>query len=121
MEPPRKRFKHQSYKSAIREVHLPSAVQSTQLDEDIAENETHFKNALDVAAQLNLSPTFVKFIYATQHQAASIPLLLLHADDVVERWRTAVGQDEKEDEGLAVLVECAPPTCARRSSPSLMS
>ncbi|EJD50269.1 hypothetical protein AURDEDRAFT_182634 [Auricularia subglabra TFB-10046 SS5] len=66
MEPPRKRFKHQSYKSAIREVHLPSAVQSTQLDEDLAENETHFQNALD-----NIFAISSSFSPAMAHSARS--------------------------------------------------
>ncbi|KZV87291.1 hypothetical protein EXIGLDRAFT_773803 [Exidia glandulosa HHB12029] len=108
LEPPRKRFRHQSYKSALQDVHLPSAVKATSLDDDLEDNSTHLHAQIERVVQVNLSPTFVTFVSRVLDKSRSLPLLLLHVDDVVDAWVTAVSDSEKEDDGLAVLLELLP-------------
>ncbi|KAH7099277.1 hypothetical protein BKA62DRAFT_319214 [Auriculariales sp. MPI-PUGE-AT-0066] len=115
LERPRKRFRHESYKSAISQVHVPSATNKTTLDDELDDSSsTHLAAALARAQQLNLSPAFVRFHAAVYNFCGSVPLMLLHLDDIVRLWSECVAisatgdsdaDKEREDNGLAVLLE----------------
>ncbi|KAI0045527.1 hypothetical protein FA95DRAFT_1561038 [Auriscalpium vulgare] len=103
VEQPVKRFKHQSYQASLKDVHLPSALVQSKYDHDIADNQSHFHEAIDQWRQLNLSPAFVKFAGQADGLSASLPLLLLHWRDVVDLWQQAL--DDADDEALRALLD----------------
>ncbi|KAL6304961.1 armadillo-type protein [Sparassis latifolia] len=100
---PAKRFKHQSYKETLKEVHLPSALKQSYLDHEIDENDTHFRESLRHWRELNLSPAFISFANAAEKLSASMPLLLHNWQDIVELWLKAV--DAADDEALKALLD----------------
>jgi U3 small nucleolar RNA-associated protein 20 len=53
--------------------------------------------------QLNLAPSFIKFANHVDPLSLSMPLLLHHWKDIVERWEEAM--DSTNDEGLRALLE----------------
>ncbi|KIJ63496.1 hypothetical protein HYDPIDRAFT_133895 [Hydnomerulius pinastri MD-312] len=98
-----KRFKHQSYAESLKEVHLPSALDLSKFDHDIADNESHFYVSLQQWRQLNLSPAFVQFANKADPLSVSMPLLLHNWREIVELWETAV--DAADDEALRALLD----------------
>ncbi|KIJ13504.1 hypothetical protein PAXINDRAFT_100613 [Paxillus involutus ATCC 200175] len=98
-----KRFKHQSYAESLKEVHLPSALELTKFDHDIADNESHFYVSLQQWRQLNLSLAFVQFANKADPLSVSMPLLLHNWREIVELWETAV--DAADDEALRALLD----------------
>ncbi|OCH91059.1 hypothetical protein OBBRIDRAFT_887230 [Obba rivulosa] len=95
-ERPAKRFKHQSYKATLKEVHLPSALNQTKFDQEIGDNESHFHEALVHWRELNLSPAFIDFANAAERLSASMPQLLHHWRDITDMWLTAIGVADDE-------------------------
>ncbi|KAJ7035036.1 armadillo-type protein [Mycena alexandri] len=81
-----KRFKHQSYAKSLKEVHLPSALSQTPLDNDLEDHESHFYTSLEHWKQLNLSPGFIKFSQRAGPLSASMPLLLHNWQDIMQLW-----------------------------------
>ncbi|KZT04836.1 uncharacterized protein LAESUDRAFT_682314 [Laetiporus sulphureus 93-53] len=102
-ERPVKRFKHQSYKDTLRGVHLPSALNQSKFDDVIADNDSHFHEALDHWRELNLSPAFVKFARHADPLSASMPLLLHNCEAVIDLWLEAL--DGADDEALKALLD----------------
>ncbi|PVG02408.1 hypothetical protein CPB86DRAFT_577131 [Serendipita vermifera] len=91
-----KRFKHQSYRAQIKDVHLPSPLAQTAVDDTISGNESHFKNALEQWRQLNLAPAFLQFANYAGHLSGSLPLLLHNWDGIVDYWVDAMAETDLE-------------------------
>ncbi|CAL1711913.1 unnamed protein product [Somion occarium] len=105
-ERPAKRFRHQSYKQTLKQVHPPSALSKNQYDVELAEvadNSSHFHEALVHWRELNLTAAFTQFAYAVDGLSASMPLLLHHWQEVVKLWIGAV--DRADDEGQKPLLD----------------
>ncbi|KAI0070349.1 hypothetical protein K474DRAFT_1670178 [Panus rudis PR-1116 ss-1] len=102
-ERPAKRFKHQSYKQSLKEVHLPSALSKRHVEEDLADNSSHFREALDNWRELNLTHAFITFANKVEGLSASMPLLLLHHQDIIRLWLESVSV--ADDEGLKPLLD----------------
>ncbi|PCH35509.1 hypothetical protein WOLCODRAFT_125910, partial [Wolfiporia cocos MD-104 SS10] len=102
-ERPAKRFKHQSYKSTLKEVHLPSALSQSKFDHDIEDNDSHFREALEHWRELNLAPTFVKFANDAEALSASMPLLLHNWETIADLWLDAL--KVADDEALKALLD----------------
>ncbi|KAJ7158771.1 armadillo-type protein [Mycena filopes] len=98
-----KRFKHQSYAKSLKEVHLPSALTQTLLDNDLEDHESHFYTSLEHWKQLNLSPGFIKFAQRAGPLSASMPLLLHNWQEIMQLWVVAL--DESDDEGLLAVLD----------------
>ncbi|KAJ7931499.1 armadillo-type protein [Mycena leptocephala] len=98
-----KRFKHQSYAKSLKDVHLPSALSQTPLDNDLEDHESHFYTSLEHWKQLNLSPGFIKFAQRAGPLSASMPLLLHNWQEVMQLWVVAL--DESDDEGLRAVLD----------------
>ncbi|KAG1788657.1 armadillo-type protein [Suillus plorans] len=97
------RFKHQSYKKSLKEVHLPSALDLTKFDHDISDNESHFYLALQQWRQLNLSPAFIQFANKVDSLSISMPILLHNWKDIVDLWKSAL--DASDNEALIALLD----------------
>ncbi|CCM06042.1 uncharacterized protein FIBRA_08288 [Fibroporia radiculosa] len=100
---PTKRFKHQSYKDTLKEVHLPSALIQSKFEQDIPDTDSHFHEALQHWRELNLSPAFVAYANDVNGLSASMPLLLYHWHTVVELWLAAL--EKADDEALKALLD----------------
>ncbi|KAF7374911.1 DRIM domain-containing protein [Mycena sanguinolenta] len=100
--PPAKRFKHQSYSKSLKEVHLPSALSQTPLD-DLEDHESHFYASLEHWQQLNLAPAFIKFVQKAGPLSASMPLLLHNWAEIMQLWIVAL--DDSDDEGLPAVLD----------------
>ncbi|KIP04980.1 hypothetical protein PHLGIDRAFT_25296 [Phlebiopsis gigantea 11061_1 CR5-6] len=100
---PAKRFKHQSRKATLKQVHVTSALAREQLDQDIGEQDSHFHEALDQWRELNLAPKFLEFANKVDGLSASMALLVHHWKDVVELWLDAM--DSTDEEGLKPLLD----------------
>ncbi|KAI0937862.1 hypothetical protein AcW1_003904 [Taiwanofungus camphoratus] len=100
---PTKRFKHQSHKDTLKEVHLPSALSQTKFDQDIGDNDSHFHEALEHWRELNLAPAFIKFANGAEGLSSSMPLLLHNWQEVTEMWLSAL--DVADDEALKALLD----------------
>ncbi|KAG2052972.1 hypothetical protein BDR06DRAFT_982935 [Suillus hirtellus] len=103
------RFKHQSYKKSLKEVHLPSALDLTKFDHDILDNESHFYLALQQWRQLNLSPVFIQFVNKVDSLSISMPILLHNCGlgfnwkDIIDWWKGAL--DASDNEALIALLD----------------
>ncbi|KAG2102831.1 armadillo-type protein [Suillus discolor] len=97
------RFKHQSYKKSLKEVHLPSALDLTKFDHDISDNESHFYLALQQWRQLNLSPAFIQFANKVDSLSISMPILLHNWKDIIDLWKSAL--DASDNEALIALLD----------------
>ncbi|KAG0701153.1 armadillo-type protein [Suillus ampliporus] len=97
------RFKHQSYKKSLKEVHLPSALDLTKFDHDISDNESHFYLALQQWRQLNLSPAFIQFAKKADSLSISMPLLLHNWKEIIDLWKSAL--DASDHEALKALLD----------------
>ncbi|KAG1734522.1 armadillo-type protein [Suillus lakei] len=97
------RFKHQSYKKSLKEVHLPSALDLTKFDHDISDNESHFYLALQQWRQLNLSPAFVQFANKVDSLSISMPILLHNWKEIIDLWEGAL--DASDNEALIALLD----------------
>ncbi|OBZ65821.1 U3 small nucleolar RNA-associated protein 20 [Grifola frondosa] len=102
-ERPAKRFKHESYKDTLKEVHVPSALDQTKFDHEIVDSDSHFHEALDHWKELNLSPAFLKFAHDSDVLSASMPLLLHNWREIMDLWFGAL--DAADDEALKALLE----------------
>ncbi|KAI5987597.1 armadillo-type protein [Pisolithus albus] len=99
-----KRFKHQSYAESLKQVHLPSALDSTgKFDHDIADGDSYFYDSLQQWRQLNLSPVFVQFANKVEPLSASMAMLLHNWRDVVRYWQDAV--DSADHEAMPALLD----------------
>lgn len=99
-----KRFKHQSYAESLKQVHLPSALDSaSKFDHDIADDDSYFYDSLQQWRQLNLSPVFVQFANKVEPLSASMPMLLHNWRDVVRCWQDAV--DSADHEAMPALLD----------------
>ncbi|KAJ7170672.1 hypothetical protein C8R43DRAFT_59666 [Mycena crocata] len=98
-----KRFKHQSYAKSLKDVHLPSALSRTPLDNDLEDHESHFYTSLEHWRQLNLAPGFIKFAHRAGPLSASMPLLLHNWQEIMQLWVVAL--DESDDEGLRAVLD----------------
>ncbi|KAH7883428.1 hypothetical protein F5I97DRAFT_243889, partial [Phlebopus sp. FC_14] len=92
-----------SYGKPLKDVHLPSALDLSKFDHDIADNESHFYVSLQQWRQLNLSPAFIQFAHKADPLSISMPLLLHNWREIVELWETAV--DSADDEALRALLD----------------
>ncbi|KAJ7274418.1 hypothetical protein B0H12DRAFT_397816 [Mycena haematopus] len=101
--PPAKRFKHQSYPKSLKEVHLPSALSQTPLDNHLEDHGSHFYTSLEHWQQLNLAPAFIKFAQRAGPLSASMPLLLHNWEEIMQLWIAAL--DESDDEGLQAVLD----------------
>ncbi|PIL29525.1 hypothetical protein GSI_08333 [Ganoderma sinense ZZ0214-1] len=102
-ERPAKRFKHESYKDTLKGVHLPSALNQTKFDQELADTDSHFHEALLHWQELNLAPAFLKFARDADPLSASMPLLLHNWKEIVEIWFGAL--EESDDEGLRAILD----------------
>ncbi|KAJ6531776.1 armadillo-type protein [Mycena capillaripes] len=98
-----KRFKHQSYAKSLKDVHLPSALSQTPLDNDLEDHESHFYTSLEHWQQLNLAPGFIKFAQRAGPLSASMPLLLHNWQEIMQLWVVAL--DDSDDEGLRAVLD----------------
>ncbi|KAJ7475832.1 armadillo-type protein [Mycena latifolia] len=98
-----KRFKHQSYAKSLKDVHLPSALSQTPLDNDLEDHESHFYTSLEHWKQLNLAPGFIQFAQRAGPLSASMPLLLHNWQEIMQLWVVAL--DESDDEGLRAVLD----------------
>ncbi|KAF9524996.1 armadillo-type protein [Crepidotus variabilis] len=101
--PQPKRFRHQSYNATLKEVHLPSNFQQSHLDHEVADNDSHFHEALSHWKQLNLAPSFLEFARKTDGLSASMPLLLHNWRQIYDLWSDAF--KSADDEGLRPLLD----------------
>ncbi|KAJ7494717.1 hypothetical protein B0H11DRAFT_1717135 [Mycena galericulata] len=99
-------LQHQSYAKSLKDVHLPSALSQTPLDNDLEDHESHFYTSLEHWKQLNLAPGFIKFAHRAGPLSASMPLLLHNWQEIMQLWVVAL--DESDDEGLLAVLECVP-------------
>ncbi|KAL0573671.1 U3 snoRNP protein [Marasmius crinis-equi] len=98
------RFKYKSYQNELKDVHLPSVLDNqSKLDQELDENQSHFYEALLHWQQLNLSPSYIKFVQKAGPISASLPLLLHNWKEVVDLWFEALGSSD--DEGLKALLD----------------
>ncbi|KAI0832589.1 hypothetical protein BC628DRAFT_1347439 [Trametes gibbosa] len=102
-ERPAKRFRHQSYKASLKEVHLPSALKQTKFDHEIEDNGSHFHEALQHWQELNLAPAFLELAQNAEPLAASMPLLLYNWREIVGLWVGAL--EKSNDEGLKAILD----------------
>ncbi|EAU91851.2 U3 snoRNP protein Utp20 [Coprinopsis cinerea okayama7 len=100
---PQKRFKHQSYNQQLKEVHLPSVFNKLQYETEVADNDSHFHQALDDWRQLSMAPSFLKFAKKADPLSGSMALLLHHWQDIMALWGEAM--DSSDDEGLRALLD----------------
>ncbi|KAI1787133.1 hypothetical protein LXA43DRAFT_1098524 [Ganoderma leucocontextum] len=84
-----------------------SALNQTKFDQELADTDSHFHEALLHWQELNLAPAFLKFARDADLQSASMPLPLHDWREVVELWFGAL--EESDDEGLRAILECVPP------------
>ncbi|KAJ3508085.1 hypothetical protein NLJ89_g5945 [Agrocybe chaxingu] len=101
--PDPKRFKHQSYHQALKDVHLPSTFKQTHLEHEVGDNDSHFHEALEHWRQLNLSPSFIQFAKRADGLSASMPLLLHNWREIYTHWNESF--KSSDDEGLRVLLD----------------
>ncbi|KAF8805205.1 hypothetical protein BYT27DRAFT_7105392 [Phlegmacium glaucopus] len=101
--PQTNRFKHQSYKQSLKDVHLPSTFQQTHLGHEVGDNDSHFHEALDHWRQLNLAPSFIQFANKADSLSASMPLLLHNWKDIYNLWLEAF--ESADDEGFRALLD----------------
>ncbi|KAJ7650292.1 armadillo-type protein [Roridomyces roridus] len=101
--PRTKRFTHQSYAKSLKEVHLPSALSQTPLDNDLQDHESHFYTSLEHWQQLNLAPSFIKFAHRVGPLSGSMPLLLHNWQEIIQLWVAAL--DDSDDEGLLAVLD----------------
>ncbi|THH26353.1 hypothetical protein EUX98_g7834 [Antrodiella citrinella] len=106
-ERPAKRFRFQSYQQTLKEVHPISALQKKSFDEDIADNSSHFYEAIQQWRELSLAPTFLSFADKASELSSSMPLLLHHWAQVIDLWFTAA--EGADDEALKPLLELSQP------------
>ncbi|KAJ6576400.1 hypothetical protein DFH09DRAFT_1451514, partial [Mycena vulgaris] len=97
------RRQHQSYAKSLKDVHLPSALSQTPLDNDLEDHESHFYTSLEHWKQLNLAPGFIKFAQRAGPLSASMPLLLHNWQEIMQLWVVAL--DESDDEGLRAVLD----------------
>ncbi|KAF8206463.1 armadillo-type protein [Mycena galopus ATCC 62051] len=88
---------------SLKEVHLPSALSQTPLDNDLEDHESHFYTSLEHWQQLNLAPAFIKFAQRAGPLSASMPLLLHNWEEIMQLWVVAL--DESDDEGLRAVLD----------------
>ncbi|KAI0820961.1 armadillo-type protein [Irpex lacteus] len=100
---PARRFKHQSYKETLKQVHLVPAISQTQVDYDIADTDSHFHTALSDWRELSLAAPFVRFANKADGLSASIALLLHHWKEITDLWVEAV--EGADDEALKPLLD----------------
>ncbi|PPR05452.1 hypothetical protein CVT24_008221 [Panaeolus cyanescens] len=96
-------IEHQSYNQSLKEVHLPSTFKQTHLDHDVADNDSHFHEALEHWRQLSLAPSFVEFAKKADGLSASMPLLLHHWREIYDLWVEVF--NKSDDEGLRPLLD----------------
>ncbi|KAI0692147.1 hypothetical protein BC835DRAFT_84320 [Cytidiella melzeri] len=112
-ERPAKRFKHQSYKDTLKQVHLVPALLQKEVDDDIGDTDSHFHTALQDWRELSLAPAFIRFANKTSGLSASISLLLHHWKEIIDLWlETVAGAD---DEALKPLLEYVKSTSLSKS------
>ncbi|KAK2463026.1 hypothetical protein APHAL10511_004681 [Amanita phalloides] len=99
-----KRFKHQSYRELLKDLHIPSALHQRPLEnEDVEDNDSLFHGSLDHWRQLNLAPSFLKFANRVDSLCLSMPLLLHNWREIVNLWIEAV--QHADNEGLKALLD----------------
>ncbi|KAF8622933.1 hypothetical protein AX15_006611 [Amanita polypyramis BW_CC] len=99
-----KRFKHQSYKESLKEVHLPSTLSQNHLEnEDLEDTDSLFHSSLEHWRQLNLAPSFLDFAKKVDPLCLSMPLLLHNWREIVKLWVEAVSV--ADNEGLKALLD----------------
>ncbi|KAF9258369.1 hypothetical protein L218DRAFT_1080452 [Marasmius fiardii PR-910] len=104
VETAQKRFKYKSYQDELKDVHLPSALQTqSKVDQELDDSQSHFHESLIHWQQLNLSPSYLTFAKKAAPISASLPLLLHNWKDVVELWLEALSSSN--DEGLKALLD----------------
>ncbi|GJE97349.1 DRIM domain-containing protein [Phanerochaete sordida] len=100
---PVRRFKHQSHKQALKQVHITPAISREQFEHDIDEHDSHFHQSLGEWRELNLTPAFLEFANKSEGLAASMALLVHHWKEVVELWLAAM--DKADEEALKALLD----------------
>ncbi|KAI0090560.1 armadillo-type protein [Irpex rosettiformis] len=103
VERPAKRFKHQSYKETLKQVHLIPAIAQTQAEYDLSDTDSHFHTALQDWRELSLAPPFVRFANKADGLSASIALLVHHWKEIIDLWLEAV--ESADDEALKPLLD----------------
>ncbi|KIJ51368.1 hypothetical protein M422DRAFT_203512 [Sphaerobolus stellatus SS14] len=99
---PTKRFKHQSYQTTLKTVHLPSAAVQSTLDEELPDTESHFQHGLEHWRQLTLTPAFNRFASHVYSLSASVPLLVYHCEEIVQLW-VAAAKDADDSSSRALF------------------
>ncbi|KAH8110477.1 hypothetical protein DFH11DRAFT_1547369 [Phellopilus nigrolimitatus] len=98
-----KRFKHQSYNEQLKDIHAPSALTRSKIDEALEDEACLFYGALSHWMQLNLSPTFISFAQKVLPLSRSLPLLVHSWREVTDLWLECAGRSD--DEALKALFD----------------
>ncbi|KAL5498462.1 UTP20 [Sanghuangporus vaninii] len=85
-----KRFKYQSYSKQLKEVHAPSPLDRSKVDEALVDEECLFHASLSHWMQLNLSPSFISFAQKVSPLSQSLALLVHSWREVTELWLSCV-------------------------------
>ncbi|KAL5483039.1 UTP20_9 [Sanghuangporus weigelae] len=98
-----KRFKYQSYNEQLKEVHAPSPLARSKVDEALVDEECLFHVSLSHWMQLNLSPSFISFSQKVSPLSKSLTLLVHSWREVTELWLSCVRG--AEDEAMKALLD----------------
>ncbi|KAL5531823.1 UTP20 [Sanghuangporus sanghuang] len=98
-----KRFKYQSYNEQLKEVHAPSPLDRSKVDEALVDEECLFHASLSHWMQLNLSPSFISFAQKVSPLSQSLTLLVHSWREVTELWLSCVRG--AEDEAMKALLD----------------
>ncbi|KAG8824346.1 U3 snoRNP protein, partial [Serendipita sp. 399] len=83
--------------SQIKDVHLPSPFASNGVEQaNIEDDQSYFYAALDHWKQLNLSPSFLRYVKVSEPLSSTLALLLHHWEEVVDLWVDAMKDGDLE-------------------------
>ncbi|KAG8814140.1 U3 snoRNP protein, partial [Serendipita sp. 399] len=81
----------------IKDVHLPSPFASNGVEQaNIEDDQSYFYAALDHWKQLNLSPSFLRYVKVSEPLSSTLALLLHHWEEVVDLWVDAMKDGDLE-------------------------
>ncbi|KAG8862294.1 U3 snoRNP protein [Tulasnella sp. 330] len=94
--PKDRRSRWKSYNQELKEVHLPSALESTAVDYDLEDTESHFHTCLSTWRELNLAATHLSFSRRVEPMCRSMALLLHNWEEIVDMWMESLSAAEEE-------------------------
>ncbi|KAG9038346.1 U3 snoRNP protein [Tulasnella sp. JGI-2019a] len=102
-QPKDRRSRWKSYNQELKEVHLPSALESTAVDYDLEDTESHFHTCLSTWRELNLAATHLAFSRGVEPMCRSMALLLHNWEEIVDMWVESL--TGAEDEAVQPLLD----------------